>query len=89
MEKGKTKIIVSPIGKQGFIFGRGNLQFTPQVIKKIGAANIIIISSQFKMQNIENQILRLDTRDSELDARMRGFYKIIIDYDKIKICEVQ
>ncbi|MFX0142412.1 MAG: ATP-NAD kinase, partial [Candidatus Hodarchaeota archaeon] len=85
----KTKIIVSLIGKQGFLFGRGNLQFTPAILNELGPKNIIILSTKFKLQNIPNQILRLDTRSSKLDEKMRGFYKIITDYDEIKICSVQ
>ena len=85
----KAKIIVSLIGKQGFLFGRGNLQFTPQILKNIGPQNIIIISSKFKLQNIPNQILRIDTRDHKLDEEMKGLYKVIIDYDEIKICKVE
>ena len=85
----KSKIIVSLIGRQGFLFGRGNLQFTPQVIKKVGIKNIIIVSTRYKLENIPNQILRIDTRDPALDKKMRGFYKILVDYDQIRICEVK
>lgn len=85
----KTRIIVSLIGRQGFLFGRGNLQFTPRILKKIGAKNIIIISTKFKLQNIPNQILRLDTRDSKLDEKMKGLYKVFVDYDEIKIYRVE
>ncbi len=85
----KVKIIVSPVGNQGFLFGRGNLQFTPQLLRKIGPTNIIIISTRFKLQNIQNQILRLDTRDPELDKKLRGYYRVFIDYDEIKICSVK
>ena len=85
----KAKIITSLIGRQGFLFGRGNLQFTPMILRAIGIENIIIISTKFKLQNIPNQILRIDTRDSELDKKMIGFYKVITDYDEIKICEVK
>lgn len=84
-----AKIIVSPIGRQGFIFGRGNLQLSPQVLRKIGTKNIIVILTKNKIQNIPNQILRLDTRSTELDEEMRGFYKVILDYDEIKICKVE
>jgi predicted polyphosphate/ATP-dependent NAD kinase len=88
--EGKTaKIIVSLIGKQGFLFGRGNLQFTPHILKKIGSKNILIISTRFKLQNIPNQILRIDTRDPGLDEEMKGLYKIFVDYDDIKICMVE
>ncbi|MHA1292559.1 MAG: ATP-NAD kinase family protein [Promethearchaeota archaeon] len=89
IEGKKAKIIISLIGKQGFLFGRGNLQFSPKVLKKIGTKNIIIISTKYKLQNIPNQILRIDTRDSDLDEKMKGYYRIIVDYDEIKICEVK
>ncbi|MFX0041396.1 MAG: ATP-NAD kinase family protein [Candidatus Hodarchaeota archaeon] len=88
--KGKNvKIIISPIGKQGFIFGRGNLQFSPKILRKVSSKNIILICTKYKLQNIPNQILRLDTRDPNLDQEMKGLYKVFVDYDEIKICNVE
>ena len=89
IEGRNAKIIVSPIGNQGFLFGRGNLQFTPQVLKKIGPKNIIIISTKYKLFNISNQLLRLDTRDPELDKKLNGYYKVIVDYDELRIIRVE
>lgn len=89
IEGKKIKIIISLIGKQGFLFGRGNLQFSPIILEKIGPENIIIIATNYKLQNINHQILRLDTRSSELDEKMRGLYKILVDYDEIRICKVE
>ena len=83
------KIITSLIGRQGFLFGRGNLQFSPQVLRKIGAENVIIVATKFKLLNIPNQILRIDTRDPELDEKLKGFYRVIVEYDEIKICKVE
>ncbi len=85
----KAKIIVSLIGRQGFLFGRGNLQISPQILREIGPKNFIIISTKFKLQNIPNQILRLDTRDPELDEELAGLYRVIVNYDEIKICRVE
>lgn len=89
IEGKNVKMIVSLIGGQGFLFGRGNLQFTDKVLRKVGPENIIIVSTKFKLQNIPNQVVRLDTRDVELDKKMKGFYKVIVDYDEIKICKVE
>ncbi len=85
----KVKIITSLIGRQGFLFGRGNLQFTPQILKKIGPENITIIATKFKLMNILDQILRIDTRDPELDEELKGLYRVIVDYDELKICRVE
>ena len=89
IEGKKTKIIVSLIGRQGFLFGRGNLQLSPAILKKIGPENIIIISTKYKMFNLPTQILKLDTRSSDLDKKMRGLYKILVDYDEIIICRIE
>ena len=61
----KVKIIVTPIGGQGFVFGRGNKQFTPKILKRVGKKNIIIISTEEKIKNLK--CLRLDTGDDETD----------------------
>ncbi|MHA1805932.1 MAG: ATP-NAD kinase family protein [Promethearchaeota archaeon] len=90
LKKGKkVKIILSPIGKQGFILGRGNLQFSPTVLKKIGPKNLIIVSTKYKLSTIKNGVLKIDTRDSQLDEEFKGFYRVIVDQDEIKICEVK
>jgi predicted polyphosphate/ATP-dependent NAD kinase len=89
IEDKKSKIIISPIGGQGFIFGRGNLQFTPRVLRKVGINNIIIISTKSKLQTLPSLSLKLDTREPALDSEMKGLYKVITDYDEIKICRLE
>ncbi|MHA1688982.1 MAG: ATP-NAD kinase family protein, partial [Promethearchaeota archaeon] len=90
LKEGKNvKIILSPIGKQGFILGRGNLQFSPTVLKKIGPKNLIIISTKYKLSTIKDGVLRVDTRDPQLDEEFKGFYRVIVDQDEIRICEVK
>lgn len=83
------KIIVSLIGRQGFLFGRGNLQFTPKILRLIPSSNIIIIATKSKLANIQSRCLRIDSRDPDLDNEMRGLYKVITDYDEVKIEELK
>ncbi len=85
----RAKIITSLIGRQGFLFGRGNMQFTPRILKYITSKNVVIVATKFKLLSINHQLLRLDTRDPDLDKNMKGFYKVIVDYDEIKICKVE
>ena len=73
-----TKIVVTPIGGQGFIFGRGNQQISPEVIKKVGKDNVILIATGNKMKNLKR--LKVDTGDPELDAEFTGTIKVITDY---------
>ncbi|MBN1330449.1 MAG: ATP-NAD kinase family protein [Candidatus Heimdallarchaeota archaeon] len=74
----KTKIIVTVIGNQGFIFGRGNQQFSPAVIRKVGTKNIILIATVSKLEKTEK--LRVDTGDLKLDKELQGFIRVITSY---------
>jgi predicted polyphosphate/ATP-dependent NAD kinase len=74
----KVKIILTVIGNQGFVFGRGNQQFSPSVIRKVGADNIILIATVSKLEKTEK--LRVDTGDLELDKELQGFVRVITSY---------
>lgn len=78
----KSKIIITPIGGQGFLFGRGNQQISPEVIKNVGKANIIIISTSEKLLEIMHKPLLVDTGDIETDNYLKGVYKIVVGYDE-------
>jgi predicted polyphosphate/ATP-dependent NAD kinase len=72
-------IIVTPIGGQGFIFGRGNQQISREVIRKVGLSNITVIATKSKIDRLN--CLRVDTGDSELDNLLReNGIRVITDY---------
>jgi len=73
-----ARIVVTPIGAQGFIFGRGDQQISPRVIRRVGVRNIIVVATPLKMK--DTKIMRVDTGDAELDDEMRGYGKVIIGY---------
>lgn len=77
-ETDEARIVVTPIGAQGFIFGRGNQQISPQVIRRVGLRNVIVIATPLKMKDTRK--LRVDTGDPALDEEMRGYGKVVIGY---------
>lgn len=86
---GKAKIVVSPIGAQGFILGRGNLQISAEVIKKIGIDNLIIVATPSKLNH--TPALRVDTGDSTLDEILtnRGHLLTVVGYRTMKLHPIQ
>jgi len=73
-----TKIIISPIGAQGFILGRGSQQISPAVLRRVGVENLIIICTPHKLAEIPH--LLVDTGDADLDALLAGRRLVITGY---------
>ena len=85
----KTWIILSPIGHQGILLGRGNQQISPAIIKSVGKQHIIVAATKSKLQNIEGNVLRVDTGDAEVDSVLRGYIKVVTDYREWRLTPVQ
>ncbi len=84
---GKAKIIVTPIGGQGFIFGRGNQQISPRIIRLVGRENIIVVSSRSKLRRLK--LLRVDTGDTSVDELLRGYIRVVVDYGEEEVRRVE
>ena len=83
-----VRIIVTPIGGQGFIFGRGNQQISAKVIRQVGLDNIVVIASKSKLDRLE--MLRVDTGDSELDEQFRRHgIRVVTDYKTSKEMNIE
>ena len=81
----RAKLIVSPIGAQGFVLGRGNLQVSPQVIRRIALPNVIVVATPSKLN--ATPVLRVDTGDPELDREFarKEYLFVVIGYRTSKL----
>ena len=75
---GCGRIVVSVVGGQGFLFGRGNQQLSPRVIRRVGKDNIDIISSLEKLTALPSGCLLVDTGDEALDEELSGHMPVIV-----------
>ncbi len=85
----KTWIIVSPIGHQGMLFGRGNQQISPKVIDRIGRNHILVICTPGKLRGLESETLKVDTGQVKTDEMLRGYIRVITDYNEIRLVKVE
>lgn len=74
----RVKIILSPIGAQGFVLGRGNQQISPEVIRRVGHENIIVVATPAKLSRTPT--LYIDTGDESLNACFGDSMQVICGY---------
>ncbi|HDI07464.1 MAG TPA: ATP-NAD kinase [Candidatus Bathyarchaeota archaeon] len=84
----KVWIIVSPIGRQGMLFGRGNQQISPEIIKRVGKKRIIVVATRNKVQSLDGGVLRVDTGDAEVDEMLKGYIRVVTDYKEWRLVRV-
>jgi predicted polyphosphate/ATP-dependent NAD kinase len=77
-----VRIVLSPIGAQGFVLGRGNQQISPDVlISSGGPASLIIVATPHKLRSME--VLRVDTGEPDLDLKLAGMRQIITGFHDV------
>jgi predicted polyphosphate/ATP-dependent NAD kinase len=74
-------IVVTPVGGQGFLFGRGNQQLSARVIEKVDRERIVVVATEAKIARLGGAPLRVDTGDPALDARLAGYTRVVVGYN--------
>ncbi|MCK6452596.1 MAG: ATP-NAD kinase family protein [Alphaproteobacteria bacterium] len=76
----RRKLILSPLGAQGFVLGRGNQPLSAEVVRRIGPENVIVVATPEKLRH--TPLLRFDTGDAALDAALcgAGYVPVVIGH---------
>ncbi|MHB8052710.1 MAG: ATP-NAD kinase family protein [Methanoregula sp.] len=73
-----TRIIISPIGAQGFILGRGNQQISARLVRSIGIKRVIVVATPHKLA--QTPYLYVDSGDATLDREFGDLIQVISGY---------
>jgi predicted polyphosphate/ATP-dependent NAD kinase len=79
----RNTVVVSPIGGQGFVLGRGNDQLSPAVLRR---CELAIVASRTKLDGLG--VLRVDTGDAALDRELRGWHRVRVGRFENRLVEL-
>lgn len=77
-EHPRAKIVVSPIGAQGFVLGRGNQQISPAVLRRAGLSNLVVVATPAKLAG--TPLLYVDSGDAALDREVGDSILVVSGY---------
>lgn len=75
-------IILTAIGGQGHLIGRGNQQLTPEVLTLIGKEHVWPVLTRAKLRNLQSRPLLIDSGDETLDQKWSGLIPVITGYQE-------
>lgn len=74
------RIIITIIGGQGHVFGRGNQQLSPRILQMAGRDGITIVATRTKLIGLGGRPMTVDTGDPETDQMLSGYYRVVTGY---------
>ncbi|MGE3798038.1 MAG: ATP-NAD kinase family protein [Thermomicrobiales bacterium] len=83
-----ARILVTPIGGQGYLFGRGNQQISPEVIRRVGKEHIVVVAASAKLAGLAGGPLLVDTGDPGLDAELAGYIRVVTGFHQESVQRV-
>jgi len=86
-------LVITPIGGQAFILGRGNQQVSPTVIRSVlataGRDGILVAATPAKLASFQGRPLLVDSGDAELDVELSGYLAVVTGPDERTMYRVE
>ena len=84
----QCRLVLTPVGGQGFLLGRGNQQISPAVIRTIGKENISVVATTDKIISLGGRPLLVDSGDAGTDEYLSGYYRVTTGYRETTVYRV-
>ena len=75
-----VKIVLTAIGGQGHLIGRGNQQLSPAVLAAVGREHLMVVATKTKITELGGRPLLIDSGDPRLDQDWSGFIPVVTGY---------
>lgn len=79
-EAQEVRILVTAIGGQGHILGRGNQQISPRIVRAAGLHNLLVVATKSKLKTLAGRPFLLDSGDPRLDQELSGLRRVLSGY---------
>ena len=89
LQKGDCRLILTVIGGQGHVFGRGNQQISPRIIRRLGVERIQLAAAKRKLLSLPGRRLTVDTGDPLLDEELKGCWRVTVGAGEQMICRME
>lgn len=74
------KLVLTLIGGQGHVIGRGNQQLSARFLKLLSKENILLIATKSKIANLSGRPLIVDSGNVSVDRQLSGLVSIVTGY---------
>ncbi|WP_309064625.1 ATP-NAD kinase family protein [Microbacterium sp.] len=76
----RFQVLLSPIGGQGVLLGRGNQQIDESLLQHLHREDLLVVSSPRKLASFAGRGLLIDAPTAALNERFRGRVRVITGY---------
>jgi predicted polyphosphate/ATP-dependent NAD kinase len=75
-------VVLTPVGGQGFLLGRGNQQLSPRVLERVGRDSLLVCATETKLAALGGRPLLVETGDPALDELLSGYTRVVTGYGR-------
>jgi predicted polyphosphate/ATP-dependent NAD kinase len=83
---GKVRVVLSTIGGQGMLLGRGTQMFRPDVLRKVGWDSLRVIAPPEKLLGLKG--LHIDTGDADFDATAPKHIRVVTGWNETRMMRI-